>query len=319
MMQTTSNICNMQNISPITTNTNILQISKTERQYVQLLKDLLDAPLVRNERTGTACHTIINPQSFTYTADDFPALTIRRSYWKSAVAEMLGYIRGYTSAKDFRELGTKTWDANANQNPAWLANPHRAGVDDMGLVYGAVGNSFTGLSFADIMRAIHARQDNRGLIWSFWNPDLFDKGCLRPCMYSHQFSIVDDTLYLTSTQRSCDVPLGLTFNMIQCWFLLYLVCALTGLKFGHARHNIVNAHIYENQVDAVREMIANPLLPRNIKFQHVDQIAGRVRMGVEDIDNALLFINNCDVSDFELLGYDELDVPMLKNKIPFSV
>ena len=66
-------------------------------------------------------------------------------------------------------------------------------------------------------------------------------------------------------------------------------------------------------------MIANPLLPRNIKFQHVDQITGRVRMGVEDIDNALLFINNCAVSDFELLGYDELDVPMLKNKIPFSV
>ena len=66
-------------------------------------------------------------------------------------------------------------------------------------------------------------------------------------------------------------------------------------------------------------MIANPLLPRNIKFQHVDQIAGRVRMSVEDIDSALLFINNCYVDDFELLGYDELDIPVLKNKIPFSV
>lgn len=64
--------------------------------------------------------------------NQFPLITTRKSYWKAAIAEFLGYIRGYDNAADFRALGTKTWDANANENAAWLANPHRRGVDDMG-------------------------------------------------------------------------------------------------------------------------------------------------------------------------------------------
>lgn len=294
-------------------------MKQTEKQYLSLLRDLLDAPAIYNERTNTNCYTIINPQPFTYTQDDFPILTIRRTYWKSAVAEMLGYIRGYTSAADFRELGTKTWDANANENADWLNNPNRNGVDDMGLVYGAVGNAFFHHSFNDIFKAIYQRKDNRGLIWSFWNPDVFDKGCLRPCMYSHQFSIVNDTLYLTSTQRSCDVPLGLVFNMVQCWFLLYLTSTLTGLKFGHARHNIINAHMYENQKDAVMEMVCKQMLEHDVQFKFKDEVLQKIENNKGNLLWAMAFANSCSIDDFELIGYDKLDIPPMENKIPFSV
>jgi len=74
--------------------------------------------------------------------NQFPLVTTRKSFWKAAVAELLGYIRGYDNAADFRQLGTKTWDANANLNQAWLNNPYRKGEDDMGRVYGVQGRAW---------------------------------------------------------------------------------------------------------------------------------------------------------------------------------
>ena len=79
-------------------------------------------------------------------------------------------------------------------------------------------------------------------------------GCLRPCMHSHQFSLIGDALYLNSTQRSCDVPLGLTFNMVQVYVLLALVAQITNKKPAQAFHKIVNAHIYEDQIALMRDV-----------------------------------------------------------------
>jgi thymidylate synthase len=73
-------------------------------------------------------------------------------------------------------------------------------------------------------------------------------------MHTHTFSILDGTLYLTSYMRSCDVPLGLTFNMPQCFVLLALMAQITGLKPGKVFHKIVNAHIYENQLDLMQNV-----------------------------------------------------------------
>ena len=117
-----------------------------ELNYLNLIKRVKNEGVwVTNERTGKRCLTVINADfeyDFTDGKNYFPLLSTRRSAWKSAIAEMLGYIRGYDNAADFRNLGTKTWDANANLNEAWLNNPHRKGEDDMGMVYGAVGNNW---------------------------------------------------------------------------------------------------------------------------------------------------------------------------------
>jgi len=73
-------------------------------------------------------------------------------------------------------------------------------------------------------------------------------------MYSHHFSLLGDRLYLNSTQRSCDVPLGLNFNMVQVYALLALVAQITGHKPGKAYHKIVNAHVYEDQLELLRDV-----------------------------------------------------------------
>ncbi|QLB14193.1 thymidylate synthase [Mannheimia granulomatis] len=232
------------------------------KQYLDLCNRIVhEGKWVANERTGKRCLTVINADLvYDVEKGEFPLVTTRRSYWKAAIAELLGYIRGYDNAADFRNLGTKSWDANANENTAWLANPYRKGEDDMGLVYGAVGRNFPkpdGGS-VDLLRQIvddlKNGIDNRGEIYTFYHPGAFHMGCLRPCLHSHHFSLLDGTLYLNSTQRSADVPLGLNWNMIQCYTFLALMAQITGNKAGKAYHKIVNAHIYEDQLELMRDV-----------------------------------------------------------------
>ncbi len=111
------------------------------KQYLDLCQRIVDEGIwIENSRTGKRCLTVINAD-LTYDVgnNQLPLVTTRKSFWKAAVAELLGYIRGYDNAEDFRHLGAKTWDANANLNEAWLQNPYRKGDDDMGRVYGVQG------------------------------------------------------------------------------------------------------------------------------------------------------------------------------------
>ncbi len=232
------------------------------QQYLALCQRIIDQGVwIENERTGKKCLTVINADlQYDVAANEFPIITTRKSFWKAAIAELLGYLRGYDNAADFRKLGTKSWDANANQNESWLNNPVRKGEDDMGRVYGVQGRSWkkpdgsTLDQLAKIVTNLSSGQDDRGEILTFYNPGEFELGCLRPCMHTHTFSLLGDTLYLTSYQRSCDVPLGLNFNQIQVFTLLALMAQITGTQPGLAYHKIVNAHIYEDQVDLMRDV-----------------------------------------------------------------
>lgn len=271
------------------------------KQYLDLCQRIIDEGVwVDNERTGKRCLTVINADlTYNVGAAEFPLVTTRKSYYKSAIAELLGYIRGYDNAADFRRLGTKTWDANANLNEAWLNNPYRKGEDDCGFIYGKVGRNFPkpdGGSL-DLLRKIYddlkAGRDDRGEIYTFYHPGAFHMGCLRPCMYSHHFSLLGDTLYLNSTQRSCDVPLGLNFNMVQVYFFLAIMAQITGHKAGLAYHKIVNAHIYEDQLALMRDVqlkrapFASPTLNINPDIKTL-----------EDLETWVT------VDDFEVVGYE---------------
>lgn len=236
--------------------------TNTSNQYEALCQKIIDTGTwVNNERTGVRCLTIINADlEYDVENNAFPLVTTRKSYYKAAIAELLGYLRGYDSAAQFREIGCNTWNANANDNKSWLANPHRKGEDDMGRVYGVQGRRWQkpdGSSLDQLAKIIDNLSkgiDDRGEILTFYNPGEFEMGCLRPCMHTHQFSLLGGKLYLNSVQRSCDVPLGLNFNQIQCFTLLALVAQITGLKPGKAYHKIVNAHIYENQLELMRDV-----------------------------------------------------------------
>lgn len=288
-------------------------------QYAQLGNRILkEGIMVHNERTGKNCLTIINADLH-YSPNLFPIVTTRKSYWKAAIAELLGYIRGYDSAEDFRKLGTPTWDANANLNEAWLANPSRRGKDHMGLVYGALARnypSFTtngAMHFKDVLRELVEKlqdhNDDRGLILNFWNDGVFDIGCLRPCMYSHHFSILKGTLYLNSTQRSCDVPLGLNFNMVQVYAFMAIMAQISGLERGECYHKLVNTHVYEDQLELFKEEMSRT--PTNAMPQL------KINPEIKTLADLETWVT---VDDFEVVGYDEEGVDFLAPiKYPFSV
>ena len=282
------------------------------KQYLDLCQRIIDKGVwIENERTGKRCLTVINADlEYNVAENKFPLITTRKSFWKAAIAELLGYLRGYSNAAQFRAIGCNTWNANANENDAWLANPNRQGEDDMGRVYGVQGRGWKkpdGSQIDQLRQIVDDLSkgiDDRGEILTFYNPGEFHLGCLRPCMHTHTFSLLGDTLYLTSSQRSCDVPLGQNFNQIQVFTLLALMAQITGNKAGTAYHKIVNAHIYEDQLDLMenvqlkREPFDSPQLHINPKIKRFEDLETWVTL-----------------DDFEVTGY-QYHEPI---KYPFSV
>ena len=270
------------------------------KQYLDLCNRIIkDGVWVANARTGKRCLTVINAD-LEYDCSNLllPILTTKKSYWKQAIAEFLGYLRGYTSAADFRALGCKTWDANSNLNEAWLKNPYRKGEDDMGRCYGAQGRDWRNPEnesidqLANIVNDLKQGIDNRSEIMTFMNPGERDRACLNSCMHTHTFSILDGTLYLTSYQRSDDIPLGHGFNQIQVAWFLMIMAQITGLKAGTAYHKIVNAHIYEDQLEPLKEQLLrepfpSPKLLINPKIKTLEDLETWVTM-----------------DDFSLEGYE---------------
>jgi thymidylate synthase len=188
-----------------------MQIERAEKQYLDAMRRIhTEGVDLKNARTGQVCRTVVNVDlTYDATMNKAPLLTTRRIQNPGlSIAELLGYIKGVTSAAQMRELGTKTWDDNANKNASWLANPNRRGEDDLGLIYGAVARDWPCWPagsinlFHKVYNNLKQGIDDRGEIITFWNPGMFHLGCLRPCMYEHQFSLLGDDLYLNSTQRS---------------------------------------------------------------------------------------------------------------------
>jgi len=282
------------------------------KEYIDLCKRVIaDGVWVKNTRTGKRCLTVIDA-NFTYDLREskLPILTTKKIFWKPAIAEMLGYLRGYTSASQFRDLGCNTWNANANDNADWLNNPYRKGVDDMGVAYGVQGRGFMdrdGKPFDQLRKIVDdlsAGHDDRREILTFWNPAEINRMCLPACMHTHTFSILEETLYLTSTMRSVDLCLGMGFNQVQVGWLLMVMAQITGLKAGKAFHKIVNVHIYEDQLEILkttqinREPYALPTLKINPDIKTLEDLETWVTL-----------------DDFELIGYNHHSAI----KYPFSV
>ena len=106
------------------------------KQYLDLIRNVLDTGTIQENRTGVRTISIPGAMMRFDLADGFPAITTKRLAFKTAIGEMVGFLRAYKSAADFRALGSKVWDQNANENKQWLENPYRMGHDDLGEIYG---------------------------------------------------------------------------------------------------------------------------------------------------------------------------------------
>lgn len=239
---------------------------KYEKDYLDLCKKILnEGEWVYNERTGKRCKTIIN-HDFVYDVGkkEVPLLTTKQVFVTSAIAEVIGYLRGYTNAEDFARVGSPSWKANANKTQAWLDNPNREGESDCGLIYGAVARDWHGVDLIDkVYNNLKDGIDDRREIVSFLDPSKFDKACLRPCAFQWQWSLVNGKLSLHVHQASCDVPLGLPWNSVSFYWLLDMMARITGNIPDKVYHKLVNVHVYEDQIPALTGQLSRK--PMNIE------------------------------------------------------
>jgi len=270
------------------------------QQYLELCQRVIDTGVwVENKRTGKRCLTVINADlEYDVSSGILPVLTTKKLHWKPAIAEMLGYLRGYTNAADFRKIGCNTWNANANKNKSWLANPFRQGTDDMGRCYGAQCRDWRNPEGKQIDQLLNVYNDlkqgvdNRSEIITFWNPGERDRACLNSCMHTHTFSVLDKKLYLTSYQRSDDLPLGHGFNQVQVAWFLMVMAQITGLEPAKAFHKIINVHIYEDQIEKLRDV--------QLKREPFPQPKLKINPKIKALKDLETWVT---VEDFDLINY----------------
>jgi len=263
------------------------------KQYLDLCKKTMENGIRKTNRTGI--------DHIGYTGDmmkfdlskGFPAVTTKKLAFKSVVAEMLGFLRGYDNAADFRALGCKVWDANANENEQWLNSRHRKGTDDLGRIYGTQARDWDGIDqLKNVYNDLKQGIDNRREIVTHWNPGEMDAMALPPCHMFYQFGIQGDKLNLSMYQRSCDVPLGIPFNIAGYAWLLSVMAHITGLKVGEFTHFMHDIHIYENQIEDMKVQIEREpfKLPRLWINPHIETL--------EDLETWVTS------NDFRLLDYN---------------
>ena len=263
------------------------------KQYLALLNDILENGTRQANRTGIDAISLSGAMLKFNLKDGFPVVTTKKLAFKACKAELIAFLRGYDNAAQFRELGCNFWDQNANENKAWLANPNRKGVDDLGRVYGVQWRNWkTKIGRIDqVQNAIDEimhNPTNRRIIVNGWRPDEFDQMALPPCHVLYQFIVTVEKreLNLCMYQRSSDLFLGVPFNIASASLFLNIIAKLTRYTPGTFTHFLADAHIYVNHIDQVKEQLSREPLPLptlnitgtpwtdwNINTIHPDQIS----------------------------------------------
>jgi thymidylate synthase len=238
-----------------------------EKAYLDLLTKVMDEGVDREDRTGVGTRALFG-QTMRFTmADGFPALTTKKLAWKAVRSELLWFLEGSGDENRLKELnGTDTtiWSANADA-PYW--KPKSKFPGDLGRVYGVQWRHWQKPDggevdqIAEALRLIKEEPTSRRIIVTAWNPGELDQMALPPCHMFMQFFVADGKLSLFMHQRSCDMFLGVPFNIASYSLLLHMVAQVTGLVPHEFVHSLGDTHIYKNHFDAVKEQLGREPYP----------------------------------------------------------
>src|SRR3989344_4167965 len=242
------------------------------KQYLDALKQVLEHGTDRKDRTGVGTRAIFGMQLRFRMEDGFPAMTTKKLAWNSVVSELLWFIEGSEDERRLAEILHGTRDVN--KKTIWTANAEadywkpKAGFEgDLGRVYGVQWRRWKSPSGKEIdqlseaIRMIKENPTSRRIIVNAWNPGELDMMALPPCHAFFQFFVAGGRLSLQMYQRSCDMFLGVPFNIASYSLLLHMVAQSTGLKAGDFVHVLGDAHIYHNHFEQVREQLARTPFP----------------------------------------------------------
>lgn len=233
------------------------------KQYNDILKDIMENGVDRKGRNGMT-RAIFAVQMRFNLEDSFPAVTTKRLAFKQVLAELLWFLSGSSDNTELQKLGCHIWDANADA-PYWKPNARFEG--DLGRVYGVQWRSWqspdgkTVDQIARVIEKLKTDPGNRRLIVSAWNPGELDKMALPPCHMIFQFFPANGMLSLHMVQRSCDMFLGVPFNIASYSLLLTMVAQVVDMKPHEMIITLNDAHIYHEHFEAVREQLSREPYP----------------------------------------------------------
>jgi len=226
------------------------------RQYLELLRYVLEHGKLRKNRTGIDTIGIFGYQMRFNLEEGFPLLTTKKLHFKSIAYELLWFLRGESNIKFLKDNGVTIWDEWADEN------------GELGPVYGVQWRSWKandGRIIDQIAEAIHDIQHNpysRRIIVSAWNVGDLPYMKLPPCHILFQFYVDEDRLSCQLYQRSADVFLGVPFNIASYALLIHMIAQVTGLKPGEFIHTLGDTHLYVNHLEQAKLQLTRE--PRNL-------------------------------------------------------
>lgn len=232
------------------------------RQYLDLLRHILENGHEKGDRTGTGTISTFGYQMRFDLSKGFPLLTTKKIHLKSVIYELLWFLAGDTNVKYLQDHGVRIWNEWADPD------------GDLGHIYGYQWRSWPDYSggfidqMAEAIRTIKENPDSRRIIVSSWNVADLDNMNLPPCHSLFQFYVNEGKLSLQLYQRSADSFLGVPFNIASYALLTMMAAQVCGLKPGEFIHTLGDVHIYKNHLEQVYTQLQRE--PRNLPVMKIN-------------------------------------------------
>jgi thymidylate synthase len=246
------------------------------KQYLDLMRHVLDHGVTKSDRTGTGTLSVFGYQMRFDLADGFPLVTTKRVHTKSIIYELLWFLRGETNIGYLRQHGVTIWDEWAD------------GDGNLGPIYGAQWRSWptadgrTIDQLSEVVAQIRSNPDSRRLLVSAWNVGELERMALLPCHALFQFYVAGGRLSCQLYQRSADIFLGVPFNIASYALLTSMIAQVCGLQPGEFIHTFGDAHLYSNHLDQAREQLSREPYPLP-RLRLNPEVTDLFAFGYEDI------------------------------------
>lgn len=217
-----------------------MSIKNYEKQYMEMATKIMNEGYYDNNRTGVSTYKIPHQIMQFDLSKEFPILQSKRVAFKTAVKEILWIYKDQSNdVSKLQEQNVHIWDEWVDDN------------NTIGRGYGYQIQKFHQID--KLIETLKTNPQDRRMIMNMWNIEDLSKMTLQPCCFMTIWDVTDGRLNCMLVQRSCDTPLGGPFNTTQYAVLVHLIAQVTGLKPGLFTHIINNAHIYENQIEGMKE------------------------------------------------------------------
>jgi thymidylate synthase len=225
------------------------------QQYLDLMRHVRDTGTVKDDRTGTGTLSTFGYQMRFDLGAGFPLVTTKKLHLRSIIHELLWFLSGDSNIRYLKENGVSIWDDWADEN------------GDLGPVYGVQWRKWptpdgrTVDQISEIMRQLRETPDSRRILLSAWNVAEIDNMALPPCHCLFQFYVADGKLSCQLYQRSCDIFLGVPFNIAGYSLLTHMLAQQADLAVGDFVWTGGDCHLYSNHLEQANEQLAREPLP----------------------------------------------------------